>query len=79
MARATMTSKGQVTVPKEIRDYLGIDAGDRISFEIRDGGGVVLEAETSDVRELKGMLPAPRKAVSVEEMTEAVREGASKR
>lgn len=78
MAKATVTSKGQITVPKPIRDYLGIDAGDRLSFEIREGGEVVVEAETADVRELRGMLKAPAKRVSLEDMDAAIRQGATR-
>ncbi|HUO85424.1 MAG TPA: type II toxin-antitoxin system PrlF family antitoxin [Thermoanaerobaculia bacterium] len=79
MAKATMTSKGQVTVPKEIRDHLGLESGDRLSFEIREGGEVVIEAETADISELKGLLPPPRKAISIEQMDAAIRKGATRK
>jgi antitoxin PrlF len=56
MANATVTSKGQITVPKEIRDHLGVEPGDRISFQIGGGGEVIVQPETVDVRSLRGML-----------------------
>jgi len=79
MAKATMTSKGQVTIPKSIRDYLGAETGDRLSFEIRETGEVVVQAETADVRELRGALPRPARKVSLDEMEAAVRRGAARR
>ena len=39
---ATMTAKGQITVPKRIRDALGADAGTRMTFELHDNGRVVV-------------------------------------
>ena len=72
MAASTLTSKGQTTIPLEVRSYLGLHAGDKLEFIIEDDGRVVLEAMTGDVRELKGMLPKPKKPVSVEQMNKAI-------
>ncbi len=72
MATATLTSKGQTTVPLEVRSYLGLHTGDKLEFIIEDDGRVVLEALTSDVRELKGILPKPKKAITVEKMNKAI-------
>lgn len=52
MPSATITSKGQITVPKEIREHLGVVSGDRLSFWIGSGGQVIVEPETVDVRTL---------------------------
>lgn len=72
MALATLTSKGQVTIPKPVRDGLGISTGDRIEFiEIAPGRYEVLAA-TRDVRELKGVVGKARKVASVEDMNEAI-------
>ena len=78
MLTATLTSKGQTTIPKAVRDYLGLHAGDRIDFVLLDGK-VLLQPATVDVRSLKGILHRPgRKPVTVEEMSAAVRARFSK-
>ena len=77
MPSATVTSKGQITMPKEIRDHLGIDAGDRVSFHIGSSGEVTVEPETVDVRSLRGMLKRRGRKVSLEAMDAAIRRGAS--
>jgi antitoxin PrlF len=56
MPSATLTSKGQLTLPKPIRDLLHLGAGDRVDFVVKDDGAVVLRPATADVRELKGLL-----------------------
>ncbi|HEV7765151.1 MAG TPA: AbrB/MazE/SpoVT family DNA-binding domain-containing protein [Thermoanaerobaculia bacterium] len=71
MPTATITSKGQITVPKEIRDHLGVAPGDRLSFQIGAAGVVVVEPETVDVRTLRGMLMYRGKPVSLEAMDRA--------
>jgi len=74
MPVATITSKGQTTIPKEIREHLKLQPGDRIDFIIEKEGRVVLEPATVDVRELEGILYKPcRKSISVEDMKEAVK------
>ena len=73
MARATLTSKGQITIPKEVRERLGVEAGDRLEFVEQERGVYRVVAATRDVRNLKGMVPKPRRAVTVEEMNAAVR------
>jgi len=71
---ATLTSKGQTTIPKAVRDYLGLQLGDRIDFILLDGK-VLLQPATVDVRSLKGILYRPgRKTVTVEAMSSAVSE-----
>lgn len=73
MATSTLTAKGQTTIPKGVREFLGLQPGDRLDFVI-EGGKVVLEPASGDVRALKGMLHRPgRPPVSVEEMAEAAR------
>ncbi|HXN15267.1 MAG TPA: AbrB/MazE/SpoVT family DNA-binding domain-containing protein [Usitatibacter sp.] len=59
MATATLTSKGQITIPKTVCEGLGVDAGDRIEF-VESGGGVyTVVAATRDLQELKGAFPNP--------------------
>ena len=72
----TLNRKGQTTIPKEIRDYLRLRAGDQVDFVIEDGQ-VVLRPAAVDVRELKGMLRREDgRVVSLEEMEKAIVEGA---
>jgi antitoxin PrlF len=79
MARSTLTSKGQITLPREIRKHLGVDSGDRLNFRIRDGGEVVVEAETIDLRTLRGVIKHSGKRVTLKDMDKAIRRGASRR
>ena len=78
MPKSTVTSKGQITLPKEIRDHLGLETGDRVSFEIRDGA-VYVEAETIDVRTLRGVVNRRGRNVTIEAMDEAIRRGAARK
>ena len=74
MTTATITSKGQVTIPKDVRIRLGIDTGDRVEFvEIQDGVFQIVAA-TRDVQALKGIVPRPKKPVTVEAMKQAIAE-----
>ena len=73
MPTATLTSKGQVTIPKAVREALRIDSGDQIDFVFTDRGDVLVRAVNLDVRELKGLLKRPRRrGVTVEEMNTAI-------
>ncbi|MGH6934500.1 MAG: AbrB/MazE/SpoVT family DNA-binding domain-containing protein [Dongiaceae bacterium] len=79
MSMATLTSKGQTTIPKEIRDRLGLRPGDRIEFIPMSDGSVRLMARNLPIGALKGMLPRPKRAVSVKAMNEAIAEAAAAR
>jgi AbrB family looped-hinge helix DNA binding protein len=69
MPTATLTSKGQLTMPKRIRELLKLDTGDVVEFVVLSDGAVQVRAGSVDVRELRGMLRRPgRKAVSLEDM-----------
>jgi AbrB family looped-hinge helix DNA binding protein len=72
MTQAKMTSKGQITLPKEIRLKLGLKQGDRVRFIVEDDGRVRLLPAKRDVSELIGILPKPQRALSFEEMDEIV-------
>lgn len=72
MSEAKMTSKGQITLPKEIRLKLGLKQGDRVRFIVDDDGRVRLLPAKRDVSELMGILPSPKPKQSLEEMDEAV-------
>jgi antitoxin PrlF len=79
MTRATLTSKGQITIPKEVRERLGVEAGDRLEFVEQERGVYRVVAATKDVRRLKGLVPKPRQPVSVEDMKAAVRRSRSRK
>ena len=73
MPSTTVTSKGQVTIPKRIRDFLRVKSGDRIDFDIDASGKVVVRPGGTDVRALKGVLHHPgRRPVSLEAMESAI-------
>ncbi len=78
MSAAKLTSKGQVTIPKDIRQHLKIDQGDKIEFFVGKNGMVIISPIKSDVRKLKGIIPKPNKPVSIEDMKKAIISGASK-
>jgi antitoxin PrlF len=73
MARATLTSKGQITIPQEVRQRLNLDPGDRVEFVELPGGGFAMHPTVADVRAVKGLLRRPGKAVSLDDMKAAVR------
>jgi AbrB family looped-hinge helix DNA binding protein len=72
MATATVTSKGQITIPKEIRDYLKLKTGGRLEFFVDPQGSVHITPATAEVRQLKGMISPARKVVSLEDMQRAI-------
>ena len=75
MTAATLTSKGQLTLPKDVRVALGVGPGDRLDFvRMEDGNFAVLPA-TQSVKTLKGIIPKPKKAISLEEMDKAIARG----
>jgi len=75
---STVTSKGQITIPAEVRSALGVDAGDRVEFVQIAPGRYEFIAATLPVTALKGMFGKARKAVSIEEMNAAIaRRGAA--
>ena len=72
----TVTSKGQVTIPVEARRKLGIVPGTALEFVVTDAGTLIVIPRSRSVRDLKGMLPRPKRALSVEEMERAIHKGA---
>ena len=70
MEDSTLTSKGQVTVPKRIRDGLGVKPGDRITFTVMPGGVVLMRAKTGSIKDLAGILyEEEREPVPVEKLS----------
>lgn len=73
---ATLTSKGQITLPKALRDKLNLSAGDRVEFFMDDDNSARIVVKHVPVTRLKGMLPRPEQAVSLEEMDRAIQKEA---
>ena len=71
MSAATVTTKGQITVPKSVRDRLRIGAGDRVEFVETTAGFLMLPAKR-ELAQLKGILPQPKVPVSVAAMNRAI-------
>ena len=72
-----LSSKGQATIPKAVRERLRLKPGDRFKFFFHPDGVLILP-KVSTVR-LKGIVPKPAKPVSLEQMNEAIRVGATER
>ena len=80
MASATLTTKGQITIPIAVRTALGLEAGDRVEFVQLEAGHFELVAATQSVSTLKGLVGKPAKPVSITDMNAAVaRRGATAR
>jgi AbrB family looped-hinge helix DNA binding protein len=82
MASSTLTSKGQVTIPREIRTRLGLQEGDRIVFHFDEQGNLLLRQDTQNpLGRLPGLLKhlAKDRPVTIEEMKQAVKQGAVER
>lgn len=74
MTIATLTSKGQITIPKEIRNRLMLDTGDQIDFQFTAQGDVLLRPVTRHVNEVFGRLSQPdQQVLTVAEMDAAIR------
>jgi len=80
MATATLTSKGQITIPSQVRASLGLGAGDRIEFVELESGQFAIMAATHSVQSLKGLIRKPASPVSIDDMNAAIAaQGASAR
>ena len=73
---SAITVKGQATIPKAVREHLGLKPGDRVKFFLHPDGTVVLLPKLP-VRALRGILRRSRRPVSIEQMHEAIAEGAA--
>jgi antitoxin PrlF len=70
MSEATLTSKGQITIPADIRKVLGLSTGGRVVFTQLEDGTTLMRAKTRSIADLKGLLKpvAGRRKVAVEDM-----------
>jgi len=78
MAAATVTSKGQITIPVQVRNRLGLGAGDRVEFVELEKGEFAIIAATRSIRELKGVIRKPKRPVTIAEMNAAIAESAAR-
>lgn len=76
MPTSTVTSKGQITIPKQIREQLGLKPGDRIDFMRDRAGRVLLKPLRTDFRSLRGIIKSPlNRPITIEEMNDAIARG----
>jgi antitoxin PrlF len=76
---AMITSKGQVTIPKEIRAHLRLGSGHKVRFTIEDGSRVVIVPVYKRLSELADILPRPKRSATLEEIDEGIRRAAAER
>ena len=72
MSTVTVTSKGQITIPVEVRQALQVKAGDRVEFVQIEPVRFEVVAATRPVTDLKGLFGRPSKAVSIDDMNKAI-------
>jgi antitoxin PrlF len=77
MPIATVTSKGQITIPIEVRTELDLKPGDKIDF-VRNQLGFTLLPKNGSVKRLKNMFGKPDRTLTIEEMNEAIAARASR-
>jgi AbrB family looped-hinge helix DNA binding protein len=75
MASAAVTSKGQITIPAEVREDLGLKVGDRVSFIKGENGEYIMKAKTGSLMDLKGFIHWSGKPVTIEEMNKTIAKG----
>jgi AbrB family looped-hinge helix DNA binding protein len=75
MSTATLTSKGQTTIPKEVRERLNLKPGDRLDFIFDEDGTLRVVPLNVRLDDLKSILPAPKRVLSNEELDEAIASG----
>jgi AbrB family looped-hinge helix DNA binding protein len=71
-AIATVTSKGQITVPAQMRDRLRLRPGSKIVFEEQPNGDFLVRKKTGDIMDLKGFFPKPERTLSIEDIDDAI-------
>jgi AbrB family looped-hinge helix DNA binding protein len=67
MSTATVTSKGQTTIPKDVREAAGLKAGDRIHFTVLEDGTIILRVKNRSIRDI-AIKPKSVRHVTVEQM-----------
>ena len=77
MPKAKLTSKGQITIPKAVREALGVAPGDQLVFHVHEDGRVTVEAATIELTSLFGILKPKVRGVTIEQMQEAIERSAA--
>ena len=72
MTTATISSKGQITIPADVRHALKVDVGDRVEFVEIEPGKCEFVAATRPVTELKGMFGKAKRTASIDDMNRAL-------
>jgi AbrB family looped-hinge helix DNA binding protein len=75
MPTATITSKGQITIPQKVRTDMGVTAGDRIDFVRMEDGNYAVVPASHSIKSLKGVIPRPKRPVSLKDMQAAIEAG----
>jgi antitoxin PrlF len=78
MFTSTLTSKGQITIPREVRERLHLKTGSRVDFIVEPSGQIVLKSLDGNFRSVRGIVRSRRKGpASITEMNEAIARGYS--
>ena len=75
MATAAVTSKGQITIPAEVRKKLGLKPGDRVRFVESENGEFIMKPNTGSIMDLRGCVKWTGKPVTIQEMNETIEKG----
>ena len=73
ISTATVTSKGQITIPVDVRRSMHLETGDRVELRVRDDGVVELLPTRNDLDSLFGILKPKVRGVTIEQMNEIIR------
>jgi|AntDeeMetagen681_2_1112603.scaffolds.fasta_scaffold00007_96 AbrB family looped-hinge helix DNA binding protein len=74
---STVSEKGQLVIPKDIRQALDVQRGDKLTWVMEDDGTIRVTVARGDLMALKGSIKSAGRSISTEEMDEAVKAGAS--
>jgi antitoxin PrlF len=74
MDQSTIQQNGQITIPPSMLNYLNLHAGDSVSFSLDAGSIHLIPSRKRSVMDLEGILPKPKKALSIEEMNQIIQE-----
>ena len=77
MHTAKITSKGQVTIPRQVREDMGVTSGDRLDFVRMEDGHYAVVPASHSIKSLKGIIPRPKRPVSLDDMQAAIGAGAT--
>ena len=75
MATAAITSKGQITIPAEVRKKLGLKPGDRVRFIEGENGEYILKPKAGSIMDMEGCVPWTGKPIAIEEMNATIAKG----